>query len=85
MDRTMACCVRPVESVSAPGQTFRVRCADLAGALAALRRSDASMLDALAWRGTAGSTTLARWQPEQEMAVGARDVMRRNPWSGAAG
>ena len=75
----------PVESPSAPGQTFRVRCADLAGALAALRRSDAAMLGSLAWRGTEGSTTLARWRPEQEMQVGARDVMRRNPWSGAAG
>ena len=75
----------PVEAASAPGQSFRVRCADLAGALGALRRGDASMLDSLAWRGTAGSTTLARWRPEQEMAVGARDVMRRNPWSGVAG
>ena len=75
----------PVESGSAPGQTFRVRCADLAGALGALRRGDASMLESLAWRGTAGSTTLARWRPEQEMAVGAHDVMRRNPWSGVAG
>ena len=75
----------PVEAVNAPGQTFRVRCADLAGALGALRRGDASMLDSLAWRGTAGSATLARWRPEQEMAVGARDVMRRNPWSGVAG
>ena len=75
----------PVESGNAPGQTFRVRCADLVGALAALRRGDAAMLASLAWRGTTGSTTLARWRPDQEMAVGAGDVTRRNPWSGAAG
>ncbi|MEO7056663.1 MAG: hypothetical protein ABI281_08885 [Caldimonas sp.] len=75
----------PVSSPSAPGQTFRVRCADLAGALGALRRGDAAMLDSLAWRGTEGSTALSRWRPDQEMQVGARDVMRRNPWSGVAG
>ncbi|MEO6362608.1 MAG: hypothetical protein ABIO71_05235, partial [Caldimonas sp.] len=74
-----------IESQGAPGRAFRVRCTDLAGALAALRRGDAAMLQSLAWRGTEGTTTLAGWRPDQEMQVGARDVMRRNPWAGAAG
>jgi hypothetical protein len=43
------------------------------------------MLEALAWRGTEGSAALARWHPEQEMAIAAHQVMRRNPWSGIAG
>jgi len=75
----------PIETVDAPGQQFRVRCADLSGALAALRRADATMLENLAWRGTEGSATLSRWRPEQQMQVAARDVTRRNPWAGAAG
>jgi hypothetical protein len=28
---------------------------------------------------------LAHWRPDQQVAVGARDVMRRNPWGGLAG
>ena len=40
-----------------------------------------AMLENLAWRGTEGSATLARWRPEQEMQVAARDVTRRNPWA----
>jgi hypothetical protein len=75
----------PIETSDAPGQQFRVRCNDLTGALAALRRADAAMLETLAWRGTVGSTTLARWPPDQEMQVSARDVTRRNPWAGAPG
>ena len=68
-----------------PGQRFQVRCADLAAALAALSRADARMLEALAWRGTEGSATLARWRADQEMEITARHVTRRNPWSGIAG
>ncbi len=68
-----------------PGQRFQVGCADLAGALSALARADARMLDTLAWRGTEGSAALAHWHPEQEMAISARQVMRRNPWTGVAG
>ena len=75
----------PIETAEAPGQQFRVRCADLSAALATLRRGDAAMLENLAWRGTEGSATLARWRPEQQMQVAARDVTRRNPWAGAAG
>ena len=75
----------PVETADAPGRQFRVRCADLSAALATLRRADATMLESLAWRGTEGSATLARWRPDQEMQVTARDLTRRNPWGGAAG
>ncbi len=75
----------PIETPDAPGRTFRVRCADLVAALAALRRHDGAMLDALAWRDSESPAALARWRPEQEMQVAARTVMRRNPWSGAAG
>ncbi len=75
----------PLESVDAPGQHFQVRCADLAGALAALRRGDAAMLETFAWRGSEGAATLARWRPEQEMRITAREVTRRNPWGGIAG
>ncbi len=48
-------------------------------------RSDARMLESLAWRGTEGRTVLAHWRPDQQVAVGARQVMRRNPWGGIAG
>ncbi|HEV7575968.1 MAG TPA: hypothetical protein VGO85_07980, partial [Caldimonas sp.] len=75
----------PLESGEAPGQRFRMRCADLAGALAALRRGDAAMLETFAWRGSEGAATLARWRPEQEMRISAREVTRRNPWGGIAG
>jgi hypothetical protein len=74
-----------IETPEYPGQRFQVRCADLAAALAALSRGDARMLEALAWRGTEGSAALARWRPEQEMEITARQVMRRNPWNGIAG
>jgi len=73
------------ETSEYPGQRFQIRCVDLATALDALLRADARMLEGLAWRGTEGSATLARWRPEQEMEITARQVMRRNPWSGMAG
>ena len=68
-----------------PGQQFRVHCADLGAALATLRAPTRAMLATLAWRGTEGSATLARWRPEQLVEIAARDVTRRNPWAGAAG
>jgi len=82
VDRALA---NPVESATYPEQRFALRCADLVGALAALARSDARMLESLAWRGTEGRTVLAHWRPDQQVAVGARQVMRRNPWGGLAG
>jgi hypothetical protein len=75
----------PLESAAAPGQRFQVRCADLAGALGAMRRGDAAMLETFAWRGSEGAATLARWRPDQEMRISAREVTRRNPWGGIAG
>ena len=74
-----------IETPDYAGRQFRVRCADLVAALAALSRADARMLEALSWRGTESSATLARWTPEQQMQVTSRHVMRRNPWSGMAG
>lgn len=74
-----------IESAEYPGQQFQLRCTDLAAALAALARDDGRLLDALAWRGTEGSVALARWRPEQQVEITARQVMRRNPWNGIAG
>jgi hypothetical protein len=75
----------PFEVPEYPGLRFHVGCADLAAALTALTRSDGRMLEALAWRGTEGAAVVARWRPEQMMAVSAREVARRNPWNGVAG
>ena len=75
----------PFEVPEYPGMRFHVGCADLAAALTALTRSDGRMLDALAWRGTEGAAVVARWHPDQMMAVSAREVARRNPWNGVAG
>ena len=75
----------PIEPAELPGQRFQVRCADLAAALTAVSRADARMLEVLAWRGTEGSAALARWRPEQQMAITTHQVMRRNPWTGIAG
>ena len=75
----------PIESSDAPGRQFHLRCTDLEGALSALGRTDGRMLEAFAWRGSEGSATLARWRADQEMQISARDVTRRNPWSGVAG
>jgi len=74
-----------IETPAYPGRKFRLRCTDLAAALAVLLHADARMLDALAWRGTVGSTVLARWRPDQMAEISAHDVTRRNPWKGVAG
>ena len=75
----------PIENPDAPAHPFRLRCADLADALAALARSDAAMLDSLAWRGSESRLALAAWPATQEMLIPARQVTRRNPWSGVGG
>ncbi len=75
----------PIANADAPGHPFRLRCADLADALTALSRSDAAMLESLAWRGSESKVALARWPEAQEMLIPARQVMRRNPWSGVGG
>jgi hypothetical protein len=75
----------PVEPADAPGRRFQVRCADLVAALDTVHRSDSAILDTLAWRGTEGSATIARWRADQEMQITAREVTRRNPWGGVPG
>ena len=75
----------PIENSETPSRPFRLRCADLADALNALARSDAAMLEALAWRGSESRIALARWPAAQEMLIPARQVTRRNPWSGVGG
>ena len=68
----------PIESSAYPDRRFRVGCADLVGALAALARADGRMLETLAWRGTEGGTTLARWRPDQVTWVSARRASSRS-------
>jgi hypothetical protein len=75
----------PVAVGEASGRNFQVRCADLIAALDSLRRADAAMLESLAWRGTEGSATIARWRDDQEMQITAREVTRKNPWGGVPG
>ena len=75
----------PVEAAGAPGRSFQVRCADLVAALETMRRADAAILESLAWRGSEGSATLARWRADQEMQITAREVTRKNPWGGVPG
>ena len=74
-----------VDMAESPSRPLRMRCADLAGALAALSRSDAAMLEGFAWRGSESRAALAHWQSTQEMEIPARQVTRRNPWSGVGG
>jgi len=74
-----------IETPEYPGRQFKVSCADLASALAALSRADARMLDVLAWRGTESARVVARWQPDQVMEIAPHQVARRNPWNGVAG
>jgi hypothetical protein len=75
----------PIENPDAPAHPLKLRCADLADALGALARSDGAMLETLSWRGSESRLALARWPATQEMLIPARQVMRRNPWSGVGG
>ena len=74
-----------VETPDYPGRRFSVQCADIASAVAMLSRGDGRMLAALAWRGTVVERTLATWRPEQYVDISARQIARRNPWSGLPG
>ncbi len=76
---------QPFETPEYPGKRFQVGCADLSAALTALTRSNARMLDALAWRGTEVPAVVARWGPEQMVAISSGQVARRNPWNGVPG
>ena len=75
----------PIETPDYPGVRFAVQCADIAGAVATLARSNGRMLAALAWRGTEVERVIARWRPEQFVEISARDVARANPWAGHSG
>src|SRR5437899_6211336 len=74
-----------VEAPDYPGHRFFVQCADVAGAVSALARSNSRMLRALAWRGTEVDRVVARWRPEQYVDISARQVARTNPWAGIPG
>jgi hypothetical protein len=76
---------RPIELPETQNQSFRLGCADLVSALAVLLRDNARMLDNLAWRGTEGTATVARWRPDQQVEIQAHQMARRNPWNGVAG
>jgi hypothetical protein len=76
---------QPIDLPDDPQQHFRMGCADLATALASLLRSNARMLDTLAWRGTEGPATLARWRPDQQVEIQPQQMTRRNPWTGIPG
>ena len=75
----------PIETPDYPGRRFALQCADLAGAVATLARSNGRMLSALAWRGTEVERVIGRWRPEQFVEISARDVARANPWAGIPG
>ncbi len=75
----------PIEAPDYPGVLFAVQCADIAGAVSTLARSNGRMLAALAWRGTEVERVIARWRPEQFVEISARNVARANPWSGIPG
>jgi hypothetical protein len=75
----------PVEASEYPGHRFRVQCGDIAGAVFAMARANARILDALAWRGTEVDRVVERWRPEQFVAISAQQVARANPWSGIPG
>ncbi|TMH07788.1 MAG: hypothetical protein E6H67_02740 [Betaproteobacteria bacterium] len=75
----------PVETPEYAGIRFAVQCADIAGAVSTLARSNGRMLAVLAWRGTEVERVIARWRPEQFVEISARDVARLNPWAGIPG
>jgi hypothetical protein len=71
----------PVASPLYPDRRFDVRCDDLAAAAAMLSRGGGRMLAALAWRGSEVERTVARWHPDQYVAISPRHVARTNPWA----
>jgi hypothetical protein len=75
----------PATAPDYPGRVFRVQCADVATAVATLARSNARMLDSLAWRGTEVDRVIARWRPDQYVEIAPRNVARANPWEGIPG
>jgi hypothetical protein len=66
-----------------PGSASRCAAPTWRARSAPLRRADAAMLETFAWRGSEGAATLARWRPDQEMRISAREVTRRIPGAGS--
>ena len=82
-DAVRAALQTPVETPEYPGRRFALQCADVAGAVAALARSNGRMLAALAWRGTevrARDRALAARAVRRDL--GARTSRARNPVGG---
>jgi hypothetical protein len=75
----------PLRPGGQPDRIFRLRCEDLAGAIAALARDGGRLLESLAWRGTEPAAGVADWRPDQVMEVPARALARANPWGGLPG
>ncbi len=75
----------PIETPRYPGQTFALRCADLAEAVGTLARGGGRVLSAFGWRGTEVDRTLARWRPDQYVEIPERYLERANPWAGLPG
>jgi hypothetical protein len=75
----------PIEAAEYPGHAFTVQCADIANAVAMLARANGRLLGVLSWRGSEGTRTIARWRPDQFVAVTAPQVARANPWQGLPG
>ena len=75
----------PIEALDYPGRRFTLQCADVAGAVTAIARSNGRMLSSLAWRGTEVDRVVARWRPEQFVEISARNIARANPWAGIPG
>src|ERR1700682_1965190 len=61
----------PIDAPEYPGILFTMQCADIAGAVSTLARSNGRMLAALAWRGTEVERAIARWRPEQFVEISA--------------
>jgi hypothetical protein len=62
-----------------------VRCEDIALAVHSLARTDARMLDTLAWRGSETERAVSRWRADQVVEISSRQVARANPWAGLPG
>jgi hypothetical protein len=75
----------PIDTPLYQGQSFNVRCSDLASAAAMLSRGGGRMLATLAWRGTEVDRTTASWQPGPYVEISARHLARANPWRGLPG
>jgi len=75
----------PIEMPDSPGYRFVVQCTDIALAVSTLARSNARLLNALAWRGTEVERVVGQWRPDQYVEISQRLAARSNPWAGIPG